>query len=694
MFKNLADKVKQNFAEAVASKKPMFIVDYDKEIMWDVYISSFPEAVQQSYNCNNCKSFFRRYAGIVVLDDNFNYQTMFDNTAGVIALDNEMSNDGMNEVMVNVINYIKSLPIKTIPVFQFNPKETMGGVSQNVSFTTNITWNHFNIVVPKEMIATGNESAAAIKGSFLSRASTLNRCLEEIKVSHTELVIELIDQGSVYRGNEFRGLLSEFLKIQKEYMMCSTNKERFAYVKALTTSEAITNIRNTAIGTLLTNVAEDMDLDKAIGKWESVMAPSNYKRPVAIATPKMLDEAKKTLTEEGLLVSLNRRYAVIGDVSVNNVLHTYSKENSVVTDVFDELKEDVLINPRTLAKTEEISIEDFISKILPSAKNIQVLLENRHKPNFMSLITASEEEAPVLFKWDNPFSLSYSGGVADSLKDKVAKLGGRVDGVFRFSHSWNELERNESLMDLHVFMPGCKLPTQFAEGPHVQGRRVGWNNRTDPQSGGVQDVDYTSEAPKDYVPVENITFPRLDKMPDGVYTCMINNWSFRKTGGRGKAEIEVGGQIYQYVYPKTKNREWVTIAEVTLKDGEFTIEHKLDTDSTVASDKYWNLDTYKLHDVTNVMLSPNHWDDNNSGNKHYLFTLRNCISDESPRPFFNEFLRTDLDKHRKAFEMLGSKIKIADNKDQLSGIGFSETVRNELIVKVKGNFERFLKIKF
>ena len=94
-----------------------------------------------------------------------------------------------------------------------------------------------------------------------------------------------------------------------------------------------------------------------------------------------------------------------------------------------------------------------------------------------------------------------------------------------------------------------------------------------------------------------------------------------------------------------------------------------------------------------VMLSPNYWDEKEIGNKHYFFMLDGCVNDGQARGFFNEFLRGDLDKHRKVIEIVGSKMKTEESVNQLSGLGFSETKHNEILVRVKGNFTRTLKVQ-
>ena len=69
-----------------------------------------------------------------------------------------------------------------------------------------------------------------------------------------------------------------------------------------------------------------------------------------------------------------------------------------------------------------------------------------------------------------------------------------------------------------------------------------------------------------------------------------------------------------------------------------------------------------------------------------IFALKNCKCPDPVRGIYNEFLRSDLDKHRKVFEVLGAKTKCqpkADD-DQVSGVGFTSARGDSVTIVVDG----------
>lgn len=656
MFSTIKKKVSDKYQEL--SGETLFVVDTDREIIWDQYLSGFDESVRQEYNCNCCKSFIRQWGGIVAIKNN-KLVSIWD----VVNISEEYA-----VPIKNLSDYIHSLKIKDV----FIADTQKLGTDFNFDKEKNIKWEHFSLVVDRRYV----KSATAIdteKAKLRDNKSVLKRSLDELSLDAADVVIDLIKQGSLYRGTEFLGMVEAFKKLKLEYSKIPANeKDNFCWVKS-GEAPTITRIRNTAIGTLLIDLSEGKEVDKAVTAFERVVAPTNYKRPTALVTASMIESAKKRIQELGLEGALNRRFARETDVNVEDVL--FVDKSSAITDVFGELKKDVIVNPRSFNKIEEVGIEQFIKNVLPTAKSVYVMLENEHLNTLVSLIAPVEESVNQLFKWNNNFSWSYTNGLTDSIKEKVKQAGGNVNGELRVSLSWH----NYDDLDLHVIEP--------KPGQHIY---YGANRSL--RTGGTLDVDMNAHFGKSRNAVENIIWTDKSKMVDGVYEVQVNQFSKRETIDVGyTVEIECRGEVFTFDSALSPKSTDSVVKFTYTRDGGISLQSA--QKSTVTSKEKWGVKTNQFTKVKMMSLSPNHWN-GQIGNKHYIFILEGCVSDESPRPFFNEFLKEELSKDRKVFEVLGGKLKVADDPHQLSGVGFSETQRNSLIVKVEGNITRTLKIKF
>lgn len=536
-----------------------------------------------------------------------------------------------------------------------------------------------------------SRSNEEVKGQFIDTRNVFKRSLDEITMEALDTILELINSNTLYKGEEWKGVLTEFKKYKNEYdkLTSDTEKDLYAWEKSVTAGMVIGRIRNHSIGTLLINVSEDMDLDTAVKKYEQIVAPSNYKRPKAIFTKKMLEDAKKTITELGYMDSLQRRFANLNDITVNNVL--FSNKSAArrmvgADDIFGQMEKDVAVSPKKFSKVEEISAQDFIDKVLPTAKEIEAFVENKHEKNFVSMIAPVNPDAKTMFKWNNRLSWAYSGNITDSdMKQNVKAAGGNVDGVLRFSIMWNEGQNDNSDLDAH-----CKEP---------DGNEIYFGNCRKPsmsRCGGQLDIDITHpmEQMVGKPSVENITWADMSRMKPGVYKFFVNQYAAR--GSKGfKAEIEFKGEIFAFEYnsPVSGN---VQVAEVTLDENRnFSIKEKLSGSSSVSSREIWGVNTNQFVPVSVISYSPNYFDEQDGiGHRHLFFFLKDCVNSEEPNGFYLEFLDNDLMKHKRVFEALGAKCHVEDTDDQLSGIGFSMTKRADLVVKVKGATERVMKIKF
>lgn len=689
MFKDFVKAIQKNLQQMSKDSSRLFTVNVDTEELYNLYLDSFPAGTNEiyrerrEYDCSCCRHFIRDVGNVVSIK-NGELHTIW----GI----NPVSDDKYNVVAAALDAYVKQKAVLGV----FLKKEKRIGTPENREMlpTGKINkYEHFFVDLP-EICIFKEYYGHTLEGDlsqFRDIRNVFKRSLDEISKEAIDTVLELIAQNSLYKGAEWKKQLTEFKNYQKEYgKLTDEQKELWIWEKSIAAGAVIGKIRNHSIGTLLVNISEGMDLDLAVRKYEQIVAPVNYKRPKAIFTKKMLEDAKKTITELGYMDSLQRRFATLDDITVNNILFSNKDAAKRITgamDLFDEMEQDVAIDPKRFSKVEEISAEDFIKNVLPVAKELEVYMENKHIQNMVSLIAPEVADAKTMFKWNNGMSWAYTGNITDSdIKENVKAAGGSVTGIVRFSIQWNDGNgKDNSDLDAHCLEP--------QGGDHIY-----FSHKISRYTGGELDIDITDPIyqckSNGGVAVENITYPSKERMKPGTYKFYVNQYSFRNSQGF-KAEVEVNGEIHSYEY-NTPVRGNVDVAEVILdQSGNFKVVDKLPGNCATISKDVWGIKTLQFTPVSVVCYSPNYWDEQKGiGHQHLFFMLKDCINPEEPNGYYNEFLKPELEQHRRVFETLGAKAHVKDVDDQLSGVGFSLTKRNDLIIKVKGATERVVKVKF
>ena len=663
-FRVLQVAVAKQFKQMSAAR--LFSVNLERDELWATYLASFPEGSNPVYksrtehDCGCCRHFVKALGGVVTIEGG-SIRTLWD-----------FEIDGAyQQVAETMAAFVRRHAIDNIYlhyerlVGQANSRQLLEDKSVK-------TWDHFYVNLPDSAIAKKDQIGPKL-GESRSTFDVMKRGLSEITTDAVDTVLDLIAQNSLYRGEEHKTAVVEFKKLQTRYLSHpESTRDLFVWENL----SPAARVRNTVIGTLLVELSEGKDLEDAVKGFESKVAPTNYKRPTALVTKAMIAKAQETVNELGLTTALERRYATLDDITVNNILFA-DRSTKRTMNVFDELSAGAAVDIKKLGKVEEISVADFISKVLPTAQSVEVLFENRHAGNMVSLVAPVDPTAKPLFKWPNGFSWSYVGDLADSIKERVKQAGGSVTGDFRASLAWF----NYDDLDLHL------------SGPNRL--HVFYGSRLDLGSGCNLDVDMNAGSGKTRSAVENITFPSRSKMREGEYTLFVNQFSQRETQDIGfEVEIEFDGIVHSFSWAnpiKTGNNVAVCKFQYSHKTG-LTILESLPSKQT--SKTVWGLPTQTFQKVRVVMLSPNHWDERESGNRHFFFMLEGCLNDGTARGFFNEFLSESLTPHRKVLEMVGAKMKTDASDTQLSGIGFSSTRRDHLLCRVAGSFSRVVKVLF
>lgn len=696
--------LQEQFAKMCATGK-LFRSKVSGDQIWQAYMQGFGEdpifrdPASSVHNCNQCKHFFQRYGNIVAIAEDNSIMTMYDGDA----------NDEYRQSFANMRNLLISAPIENVFVetfdylynavyerctkessmFALNLDHTVKRYTKEEAEKFGVvkpneirTFNHFCVRLPKEFVDMSYNTVEKIQARFRDDKNVFKDGLDKIPVDTLQLVLDLINQGSLLNGDTYKFKVEDFLRMARKYAeLSAAEKDNWCWV--FSCNYPFARFKNEAIGKLCLELAEGKDINAACLDFNKRVDPANYMKATAPITKQMIDKAKSFIAEKGYEESFTRRCATMEDIRVCDILHANAGDGSVKpVSILDGIKPTSTRHKRSeFDGVEVVSIEKFMKDILPGCTSVEVFLLNSHENNFVTLTTPVKKDSKPIFKWGNNFGWTYNGNLAgkSEIKEAVKAAGGFVNAPFRFSIMWNEDGRSICDLDAHAKEPNG---TEIYFGSY-KGRKT-------PVCGGMLDVDMIRPVG---VGVENIFWNEPERIMDGAYRFFIVNFDQRNNNG-AKAEIAFGDEVFTYVVDHEIMHN-TDIATVHIKNG--MIDHidqsRYLVDGNATSKEIYGLETNQFHKVNLVCLSPNHWD-GAFGNKHYFFMLDGAKAPESIRGFHNEFLRPELLEHRKVMEVLGNTLKVESTDKQLSGLGFNATVRDEVVLRLQGTHKRIIKVQF
>ncbi|MCU0757070.1 MAG: hypothetical protein MUE46_18490 [Xanthomonadales bacterium] len=652
-FKQFSRAVNARFKQ-LAKTGELYVVDVDGDALWQHYLAAFPEGSNPLYraktehDCSCCRNFIKHVGAVVAI-------------RGVVReslWDLADLPSPYREVAAALHDVVQSKPLQTI--FRKSERQYGAEKTRQIMATRVIQWDHLWVELAAPFHVTrSTTSAEEQRGEFHAAVQVFRRGLTEITPAAIQQVLELIASNALYRGSEHQATVKAFRKLQQAWgALAPEDRPAFEFTHAMT---AGARVRNAVIGTLLIDLSEGVDVERAVRSFEEKVAPTNYQRPTAAITSRMVDTALQALREQGLEASIPRRLATLADVSVNNVLWVSGDARARMKDGLAALLESAIrVDHRPSADpAREISIADFMTHVLPQAKRLEALVTNEHLSAFVTVTTAVHPESPPLFKWNNRFAWSYAGDVTDSIRERVKRAGGNVNAALRFSLSWGSYND----LDIHVRDP--------------LGKHIYYADK-----GGVLDVDMNAGSGTTREPVENLAFtaPR-----DGVYEVWVHQYMRREAINPGfSIEVADTASTRQYRYAQDPTQGQNVMVGKFMVQKQLIVKTELgpgmlDRAAPVAR---WGITTEQFVPVATLMFSPNYWDEQAVGNQHWFFILEGCRTDEPARGIYNEFLDHRLIEHRKVLEVLGARTQCPPTESQLSGIGFSSTRRATLTVAV------------
>lgn len=401
---------------------PLFTTTADPDKLWTLYLRGLPVARRQHYNCNACKSFIKKYGGLVKI-----------HAGGYVEpLAWPVSAPKFFQKSVNNLrDYVSGSSVTGV----FYHSEVAWGAQHTIS-KHGVKWSHLHginsMITPDESRIITDSQAMAEK---VEEFGMLNRALGEYTAQQASEAIRILKSDSLGRPEKAVECLEWFA----ERFSDNTNQRWLAIATA---PPGFAHIKNNIGATLMDDVKAGVGFEEIKRRWEEKMHPLRYQRPIAQPKQGTIDAAEKLVEKMGIERSFERRYATLDDIK--RFLWVKAREPKEASGFFGHLRGHNISPSDVGLPQRNMTWEKFRREVLPGAGNIDISLPQWNGP-YYGLLAATHADSPNLLQWDNPVSwYFYHGGSSSSDWGLANYMGalprndwGEVTAVFLPPYMWD-----------------------------------------------------------------------------------------------------------------------------------------------------------------------------------------------------------------------------------------------------------------
>ena len=386
----LVSKMQERFA-SFTKGSPVFQTDAGYKL-WDAYLNSFPVEDRQYHDCQACKSFIRRFGGLVVIKDDGSFKSaVWPKDASI------------GDYYCSGVEAMRKLVKKAKVVGVFLSRETVFGTPEGGG------WTHFAVYNANRYtngVVTPGQKMAEKREDY----KTVRRALDEFSIASLTTMMQVINSDQLYRAENVQGPGKWLydLKVRLSNEKVTKVKTNLLWLAVATAPAGFCHPRSSMIGTLLEDISSGQFSFEAIqSRFAQKMHPLNYKRPQAPPKDGNIAVAEKMVEKLGIKSSLRRRRAHEGDIK-ERLWQPKPVTNSEVADgssTFGHLRGARKDRDRSSAikiPPTVMTWDKFQRTVIPNADKIELYMSPIQAYPIVGLLTATDPAAPPIIKWDNP----------------------------------------------------------------------------------------------------------------------------------------------------------------------------------------------------------------------------------------------------------------------------------------------------